>query len=59
MNDKVFDQIMAIRVMPNCPNMFDTAAVQRIAFDNEFYELTIFIEEHKREYCEFILHGTR
>lgn len=59
MTDEIFNQIMAIRAMPDCPNMFDTAAVQRIAYDNDFFELTIFIEEHKREYCEFILTGKR
>lgn len=59
MTDEIYTQIMAIREMPDCPNMFDTTAVQRIAYENEFFALTLFIEEHKREYCEFILYGTR
>jgi len=43
----------------DCPNMFDAVAVQRMAYENDFFELVLFIEEQKQEYCEFILHGTR
>jgi hypothetical protein len=39
--------------------MFDTTAVQRTANDHDFYELVCFIEEHKKEYVDFILHGKR
>lgn len=38
-------------------NMFDTNMVQRIAFDNGYYELVTFIEEHKKEYGHLILTG--
>ncbi len=58
-NDTIFAQIMAVRKMENCPNMFDTAAVQKIAYDNDFFELTLFIEEHKGVYAKFILTGKR
>ena len=38
-------------------NMFDSNMVQRIAFDNGYYELVNFIEEHKKEYGHLILTG--
>ena len=38
-------------------NMFDTNMVQRLAYERDFYELVIFIEEHRKEYVHFILYG--
>ena len=38
-------------------NMFDSTMVQRIAFDNGYYELVNFIEEHKKAYGHLILTG--
>ena len=57
--DRILNQIKAIIEMPNCPNMFDARVVQRIAHDNKFYELAVFIEEHKSEYGDFIATGIR
>lgn len=37
--------------------MFDTNMVQVIANEMKFYELVIFIEEHKGDYAKFILTG--
>ena len=37
--------------------MFDTIMVQRLANDMNYYELVIFIEEHRKEYVQFILTG--
>ena len=37
--------------------MFDLNAVQRIAYDMDFYELVNFIEEEKTAYVHFILTG--
>lgn len=56
--DKIVEQILDIRSSA-MTNMFDTVAVQRIANDRGYYELVIFIEEHKREYAQFILTGDR
>lgn len=56
MTDKVKEQILAVRDT-GLTNMFDTHAVQRIAFDMEFYELVAYLEEHRREYAQFILTG--
>jgi hypothetical protein len=53
---KVFSQVMAIREGATC-NMLDTVAVQRAAYDSEFYELVLFVEEHKAEYARLILTG--
>ncbi len=56
MEDKVKDQILAVRDT-GLTNMFDVRAVQRIANDMGFYELVVYIEEHRREYAQFILTG--
>ena len=56
MTDKVRKQILAIRET-GITNMFDVAAVQRIANDMGFYELVLFLEENRKEYAHFILTG--
>ena len=38
-------------------NMFDTNAVQVLASQRGHYDLVVFIEDHRREYCKFILTG--
>lgn len=40
-------------------NMFDLNMVQRIADEMRFFELLVFIEEHRKEYTHFILTGER
>lgn len=49
-----FDQIMSIRDS-GAVNMLLTNEVQRIAFDNGFYELVCYIEDHRQEYWNFIM----
>ena len=56
MRETVMKQILAIRDT-GLTNMFDVRAVQRIANDMEFYELVVYLEEHRREYAHFILTG--
>ena len=56
MTDKIREQILAVRDN-GLTNMFDLSMVQRIAYDNGFYELVCYIEEHRREYCHFIMSG--
>lgn len=56
MDNKVKEQILAIR-KTGLTNMFDTLAVQRIAHETNFFELVVFLEEHKDEYARFILTG--
>lgn len=56
MTDKVKEQILVIRDT-GLTNMFDTNTVQRLAYDRDYYELVVFIEEHSKEYVNFILTG--
>ena len=56
MTEKVIDQILAVRETGRT-NMFDVNMVQMIANEMEFYELVVFIEEHKSDYVQFILSG--
>lgn len=56
MTDKVKKQILAVR-NTGLTNMFDLRAVQRIAYEMDFYELVTFIEEEKAAYVRFILTG--
>lgn len=58
MDDLIKDQILAVRDT-GLTNMFDTNVVQSIAYHKGFYELVIFIEDHRKEYINFILHGKR
>lgn len=57
MNDTVRKQIMAVRTTGET-NMFDTRMVQVIANRMGFYELVIYLEEHRKEYVNFILTGS-
>ena len=56
MNEKVKEQLLAVRET-GLTNMFDLNAVQRIAYDMDFFELVDFIEENKAAYVRFILTG--
>ena len=56
MSDKVREQILAVRDT-GLTNMFDINTVQRIAFDAGYYELVNYLEEHRKEYVNFILTG--
>ena len=56
MNETIKKQILAIRDT-GLTNMFDMNMVQRLAYERNFYELVAFIEEHRKEYVQFILYG--
>ena len=56
MTQEIREQIMAIRDS-GLTNMFDVNTVQRLAYERDFHDLVIFIEEHKAEYVKFILMG--
>ena len=56
MTDTIKQQILAVRDTA-LTNMFDVNMVQRIANDMGFYELVIYLEDHRREYAHFILTG--
>ena len=38
-------------------NMLDVNMVQWIANNNNYYELVVFIEEHRKEYINYIFSG--
>lgn len=56
MNEKIREQILAVRKTGRS-NMFDVPMVQNIANAMQFYELVVFLEEHRGEYVHFILTG--
>lgn len=56
MKERIKEQIIAIQRTAET-NMFDSRMVQYIANREHYYELVIFIEEHKDEYAHFILTG--
>ena len=49
MNETVKKQILAVRDT-GLTNMFDINAVQRIAYDMDFFDLVCFLEEEKAAY---------
>ncbi len=57
--EKIKEQIFAVRAGGTNANMCDMAAVQRAAFDRDFYELVLFIEDNREEYWNFILTGKK
>ena len=56
MDEKVKEQILAIRDT-GLTNMFDLPVVQRLAYERDFYELALYLEEHRKEYVHFIMTG--
>ena len=56
MTAKVWEQLMTIR-QSGQTNMFDTATVQRLAYEQGFFDLVLFIEEHRKAYVRYILTG--
>lgn len=56
MTETIKDQILAIRDT-GLTNMFDVNAVQRLAYERDFYELVVYLEESRKEYVHFILTG--
>ena len=58
MSDALIKQILTIRADGKY-NMFDATGIQREAHKRGFYELVVFIEEHRDRYSRFILTGQR
>ena len=56
MEQKIKEQILAIRDT-GLINMFDIGMVQRLAYERDFYELVLYLEDHRSEYAHFILTG--
>lgn len=56
MTETIKEQILAIRDT-GLTNMFDVNMVQRLAYERDFYELVVYLEESRKEYVHFILTG--
>jgi len=56
MTEIVKEEILAIRDT-GLTNMFDLPVVQRLAYERDFFDLVVYIEEHPKEYAHFILTG--
>ena len=56
MTEIVKEQILAIR-KTGITNMFDLPVVQRLAYERDFFDLVVYLEEHPKEYVHFILTG--
>jgi hypothetical protein len=57
--DTVFEQIMELRKLPDCPNLFETKTVFELAIKHNFYELADLVFCDTRTYSAFILTGER
>lgn len=56
MTEIVKEQILAIRDT-GLTNLFDLPMVQRLAYERNFFDLVVYIEEHPKEYAHFIMTG--
>ena len=56
MTEKIKEQLLTVRET-GLTNMFDLNAVQRIAYDMDFFDLVCFLEDEKAAYVRFILTG--
>lgn len=56
MTGTIKEQILAIRDS-GLTNMFDIPMVQRLAYEQDFYDLVLWLEDHKKEYVRFIMYG--
>ena len=56
MTEIVKEQILAIRETGIC-NMFSLIEVKRLAYERNFFDLVVYIEEYPKEYAHFILTG--
>ena len=54
MDEVIKKQILDVRAT-GAANMFDIITVQYIAYQKGYYELVIYLEEHRKEYADFIL----
>ena len=56
MSETVKEQILAIRDT-GLTNMFDVNVVQRLAYERDFYDLVLYLEDNRKEYVQFIMTG--
>lgn len=56
LTENIKEQILKVRDTGRT-NMFDVRTVQKIAYEMDFYDLVVFLEEHIEIYSNFILKG--
>ena len=56
MDPKVKEQILSIRDT-GLTNMFDLPMVQRLAYERGYFELVLYLADHRDEYALLLLHG--
>lgn len=56
MDEQIKAEVLEIRAL-GLANMFDLPYVQRLAFDRNYFDLVLFIQDHREEYVKFILYG--
>lgn len=56
MTETIKEQILSIRDTA-LTNMFDVNTVQRLAYERDFYEMVVYLEENRKEYAHFMLTG--
>jgi hypothetical protein len=59
LTDEVYEEIMQLRKLHGCPNMFDVKAVFELAVANDMLTLADFLFENTYTYTNFILSGQR
>ena len=59
MSDTVYEQIMAMRRLPQCPKLFDVKAVFELALEQGMDELADCIFSATNSFVNFILTGQR
>jgi hypothetical protein len=57
--DEVYEEIMQLRKLPNCCNMFSVREVFELAMANELYSLADFVFMDTHTYTNFIITGQR
>ena len=56
MDKTAWEQFLSIRDS-GATNMFDFNMVQRLAYEQDYYELVNWMEEHRNEYSNLIFYG--
>lgn len=56
MTEIIKEQILIIRET-GLTNMFDLPMVERLAYERDFFDLVVYIEEDPKEYAHFIMTG--
>jgi hypothetical protein len=57
--DEVYEEVMQLRKLPNCPNLFSIREVFELAIANDMLTLADFLFENMYTYTNFIITGKR